>query len=166
MAQFYAAADSASPAPPETGSEFLHPSRSFAGIARILLVLAVEIAATGPTRRASRPPAVDRGDGRRESHVGRRADCVGTAREARDSCLAANRATVPGPAAWAAAITCDCSQSGTITRRSRHGSFVCVSVGRVLFQTGGCTSATSSPHVSPAAASTECRPIRCGATNS
>jgi hypothetical protein len=46
------------------------------------------------------PPAVDRGDGRRESHVGRRPDCVGTAREAQDSCLAANRAAVHAIRVW------------------------------------------------------------------
>src|SRR2546425_13221373 len=61
---------------------------------RFPIVLAVEIHATWPTAIAGGPAAVDRENGRGESHVGRGTDCVGTALEARDSGIAANRATV------------------------------------------------------------------------
>src|SRR5262245_40746215 len=66
----------------------------------IPLTLAVEIEATEPTARPGRPPAVDRRDGPSESHVGGRADCVGTARHTRGSRVAAGRAAVYAVESW------------------------------------------------------------------
>jgi transposase InsO family protein len=63
---------------------------------RVRVVLAMEIRASWPTAIAHRPPAVDRGDGRGQSHLGRGTDCLGIAREVGYSCVAPDDPAVHG----------------------------------------------------------------------